>query len=734
MTAVPAVTTTALTAHPIYETYAELLGDAVVVSLHSLAFLRGALFGIDPENGNVILFEWLPDENDKAVRTHTVMAHAIASIERDTDESSTDVSAIRLRLAATMQLSHASQTLESLRQHLQQCARLAATGQLQATPEDMKKQFYVKSIGDFCGPGLLVLRKYDDDNIDIATLRQEPTPRRTSWLRSIEQRDYHPTTTDVMPHTNGSCGAITADAFVTPMKPRSSFVTSTDQTSHTNQQQQQQRHAVQTSSSSTVVTTSCTMRVVATCPEETHVDSFQSPIHAIMTPASTRRRSSIPQPYTTPAPTSRHLRSSRLLHVQLPESTPLPLGLPDTFGISPVIADNKKKAATAMQLKKKRHFDVAASSAPIALDEDEVDIVLRHDDPVEQAPSSRRPWTTPDFLFKRFRSSCELEPIEACPTQTTATPLDDKRPPPPSTSLWDRFKSIRMPEVLAEGLALHVTSPLDNHDDDLYDDHNDDLCYGFDLMDVDHADDSDDGNDMTIPDDQDISKQPLTLEFTLTPMTAVCHHSTHERRSSSRLAVAKTTPSLPAAPPVRRRTTTTRSQRKKRLALGVSLSNVAQCQEIPRLELNLLLWTGVFPIPGLTTIPVVIVVFLLGLNPVAAMLTNYLVTPLNIASVPVFVYVDARYVHVEANASCRAYGNQYFGDSKEEFSVNALFTGLQEDLVGTLSQFRFILLNAIYMWAAFLLIATPLLYAVLFPVLKFSMGTKPAAAPSKKTE
>ncbi|RHZ37881.1 hypothetical protein DYB31_007625 [Aphanomyces astaci] len=652
MTAVPAVATTALTAHPIYETYAELLGDAVVVSLHSLAFLRGALFGIDPENGNVILFEWLPNENDKAVRTHTVMAHAIASIERDTDESSTDVSTIRLRLAATMQLSHASQTLESLRQHLQQCARLAATGQLQATPEDMKKQFYVKSIGDFCGPGLLVLRKYDDDNIDIATLRQEPTPRRTSWLRSIEQRDYHPTTTDVMPHTNGSCGAITADAFVTPMKPRSSFVTSTDQTSHTNQQQQQQRHAVQTSSSSTVVTTSCTMRVVATCPEETHVDSFQSPIHAIMTPASTRRRSSIPQPYTTPAPTSRHLRSSRLLHVQLPESTPLPLGLPDTFGISPVIADNKKKAATAMQLKKKRHFDVAASSAPIALDEDEVDIVLRHDDPVEQAPSSRRPWTTPDFLFKRFRSSCELEPIEACPTQTTATPLDDKRPPPPSpsTSLWDRFKSIRMPEVLAEGLALHVTSPLDNHDDDLYDDHNDDLCYGFDLMDVDHADDSDDGNDMTIPDDQDISKQPLTLEFTLTPMTAVCHHSTHERRSSSRLAVAKTTPSLPAAPPVRRRTTTTRSQRKKRLALGV------------------------------------------------------------------------------------AYGNQYFGDSKEEFSVNALFTGLQEDLVGTLSQFRFILLNAIYMWAAFLLIATPLLYAVLFPVLKFSMGTKPAAAPSKKTE
>ncbi|ETW06853.1 hypothetical protein H310_02987 [Aphanomyces invadans] len=126
---------------------------------------------------------------------------------------------------------------------------------------------------------------------------------------------------------------------------------------------------------------------------------------------------------------------------------------------------------------------------------------------------------------------------------------------------------------------------------------------------------------------------------------------------------------------------------------------------------------GVFPIPGLTTVPVVIVVFLLGLNPVAAMLTNYLVTPLNIASVPVFV----------------AYGNQYFGDSKEEFSVNALFSGLQEDLIGTLSQFRFILLNAIYMWAVFLLIATPLVYVVLYPILKCSMGSKATPPSAKKT-
>ena len=48
---------------------------------------------------------------------------------------------------------------------------------------------------------------------------------------------------------------------------------------------------------------------------------------------------------------------------------------------------------------------------------------------------------------------------------------------------------------------------------------------------------------------------------------------------------------------------------------------------------------GIFPVPGVTTVPVMAAIFLFHLNPVAAMLTNYLVTPLNIASIPVFMYV-----------------------------------------------------------------------------------------------
>ncbi|OQR91759.1 hypothetical protein THRCLA_08883 [Thraustotheca clavata] len=117
---------------------------------------------------------------------------------------------------------------------------------------------------------------------------------------------------------------------------------------------------------------------------------------------------------------------------------------------------------------------------------------------------------------------------------------------------------------------------------------------------------------------------------------------------------------------------------------------------------------GIFPIPGVTSVPVMAAVFLFRLNPVASMLMNYLCTPLNIASVPVFV----------------AYGGQFFGGGAQEFSVSALLQGLQEDTLTTLSEFRFVLLNAIYMWLVFLPIGTLAIYIVLYPILKFSIGDK----------
>ncbi|KDO16400.1 hypothetical protein SPRG_06594 [Saprolegnia parasitica CBS 223.65] len=121
---------------------------------------------------------------------------------------------------------------------------------------------------------------------------------------------------------------------------------------------------------------------------------------------------------------------------------------------------------------------------------------------------------------------------------------------------------------------------------------------------------------------------------------------------------------------------------------------------------------GIFPIPGVTSVPVVAAVFLFGLNPVAAMLMNYLCTPLNIASVPVFV----------------AYGGQFFGAGAEDFSVSTLLQGLQDDTLATLGQFQYVLLHAIYMWLVFLPIGTLAIYLVLYPILKVSIGsaaTKP---------
>ncbi|TMW65063.1 hypothetical protein Poli38472_009230 [Pythium oligandrum] len=115
---------------------------------------------------------------------------------------------------------------------------------------------------------------------------------------------------------------------------------------------------------------------------------------------------------------------------------------------------------------------------------------------------------------------------------------------------------------------------------------------------------------------------------------------------------------------------------------------------------------GIFPVPGLTTVPVMVAIFLFRLNPVAAMLTNYLCTPINIATVPLFIL----------------YGNSFFGSGEGEgakdFSVSAFMDDLKADALNTLLLFRFTLLNAIYLWLATVPVVTGLIYVVLTPILK----------------
>ncbi|DAZ92643.1 TPA: hypothetical protein N0F65_009058 [Lagenidium giganteum] len=112
---------------------------------------------------------------------------------------------------------------------------------------------------------------------------------------------------------------------------------------------------------------------------------------------------------------------------------------------------------------------------------------------------------------------------------------------------------------------------------------------------------------------------------------------------------------------------------------------------------------GIFPIPGVTTVPVMLAVFVFRLNPVAAMLTNYLCTPLNIATVPVFIL----------------YGNSFFGNGDAgDFSVSKFMEDMKTDTLNTLLNFRFTLLNAVYIWLAVLPVATFVIYFILAIVLR----------------
>ncbi|KUF82238.1 hypothetical protein AM587_10008820 [Phytophthora nicotianae] len=103
---------------------------------------------------------------------------------------------------------------------------------------------------------------------------------------------------------------------------------------------------------------------------------------------------------------------------------------------------------------------------------------------------------------------------------------------------------------------------------------------------------------------------------------------------------------------------------------------------------------GIFPIPGVTTVPVMAAIFLFRLNPVAAMLTNYLVTPLNIASVPVFM--------------CVGYC----------LSISVKRSSIDLVLTVAATTFRFTLLHAIYMWLLVMPVLTLVIYGVLTPVLR----------------
>lgn len=50
---------------------------------------------------------------------------------------------------------------------------------------------------------------------------------------------------------------------------------------------------------------------------------------------------------------------------------------------------------------------------------------------------------------------------------------------------------------------------------------------------------------------------------------------------------------------------------------------------------------GVFPVVGMTTVPCLLFIWILKCNPVATMTVNYLMTPINIATVVPFLWVSS---------------------------------------------------------------------------------------------
>ena len=80
-------------------------------------------------------------------------------------------------------------------------------------------------------------------------------------------------------------------------------------------------------------------------------------------------------------------------------------------------------------------------------------------------------------------------------------------------------------------------------------------------------------------------------------------------------------------------------------------------------------------VPGLTTLPTLAAVYLLGLNPVICQTVNLLCTPLNFATVILFAQLGGWAVGVEVS-----------------LSMSELTAALSESLVGGLSMFVYPLL------------------------------------------
>jgi uncharacterized protein (DUF2062 family) len=109
---------------------------------------------------------------------------------------------------------------------------------------------------------------------------------------------------------------------------------------------------------------------------------------------------------------------------------------------------------------------------------------------------------------------------------------------------------------------------------------------------------------------------------------------------------------------------------------------------------------GIFPIPGLTTLPVLAVAFAAGLNVPIAQVINLLVTPLNLMTVVPF----------------KNLGESLLGAEPAPLSVADLASGLRVAPIATLRDTGAAIAHALFGWLVFFPVGTFLLYIAALPL------------------
>ena len=129
---------------------------------------------------------------------------------------------------------------------------------------------------------------------------------------------------------------------------------------------------------------------------------------------------------------------------------------------------------------------------------------------------------------------------------------------------------------------------------------------------------------------------------------------------------------------------------------------------------------GLFPIPGLTTAVCFIGGLVVSVNVPIMMTVNLLVTPIELAMVPIF-FMASNYFGIYQ----LIYGSTSITPS---FDLSSMIASVKSDILGGILQFADIFLLAIIAWIVFVPIASFILYYLLKPlvsnlILKFKSKT-----------